>query len=50
MWASDSHADTNSIISENSAHMDLIDMRWLKTYMNCTVIDDEILETITIPF
>ena len=47
---SDSYADTNSIISENSAHMDLIDIRWLKTHMNCTVIDDEILETITIPF
>ena len=47
---SDSYPDTNSIISENSARMDLIDIRWLKTYMNCTVIDDEILETITIPF
>ena len=44
------YPDTSSIISEKTARFDLIDIRWLKTYMNCTVIDDEVLETITIPF
>ena len=47
---SESYPDTNSITSEKTARFDLIQIRYLKTYMNCTVIDDYILETITIPF
>ena len=47
---SESYPDTDSIIGEKTARFDLISIRWLKTYMNCTVIGDEILETITIPF
>ena len=47
---SDCYPDVNSILSEKTARIDLIDIRTLKTHMNCTVIDDEILETITIPF
>ena len=47
---SDCHPDVNSILSEKTARIDLIDIRTLKTHMDCTVIDDEILETITIPF
>ena len=44
------YPDTDSIIGEKTARFDLISIRWLKTYMNCTVIGDQILETITIPF
>ena len=47
---SECYPDTNSIINEKTARIDLVDIMTLKTHMNCTVIDDEILETITIPF
>ena len=47
---SQSYPDTNSIIDERTARFDLISIMSLTTYMNCTIIGDQILETITIPF
>lgn len=44
------YPDANSIIDEQSARFDLISISSLTTYMNCTVLGDQILETITIPF
>ena len=44
------YPDADSVVDEKNTRFDLISIRSLTTYMNCTVLGDKILETITIPF